>query len=177
MLPYGLYRLLDEKGQMVGISHPVADDRDNRRILLNLLFAFSVLKATVSPDYPVLRLWYDTLSRGNLQKQEDSNGLSGTRCLVTMVLTVVWLLDPPVYSTDVFSNNEEHPFDESYTMFLADVEYGDVSVRYEEVIEDYLLHADFRRSGDTVLTIISPTGEKTEYDLHIEWDTFEIKKK
>ena len=80
MLPYGLYRLLDEKGQMVGISHPVADDRDNRRILLNLLFAFSVLKATVSPDYPVLRLWYDTLSRGNLQKQEDSNGLSGTRC-------------------------------------------------------------------------------------------------
>ena len=94
-----------------------------------------------------------------------------------MVLTVVWLLDPPVYSTDVFSNNEEHPFDESYTMFLADAEYGDVSVRYEEVIEDYLLHADFRRSGDTLLTIISPTCEKTEYDLHIEWDTFEIKKK
>ena len=50
-------------------------------------------------------------------------------------------------------------------------------MRKSSVIEDYLLHADFRRSGDTVLTIISPTGEKTEYDLHIEWDTFEIKKK
>ena len=46
---------------------------------------------------------------------------------------------------------------------------------YDDGLADYLLHADFKRSGDTVLTLTSPTGEKTEYVLHIERDTVEVK--
>ena len=37
-----------------------------------------------------------------------------------------------------------------------------------------MLHADFKRAGDTVLTLVSPTGEKEEYDLHIERNKYEI---
>ena len=91
-----------------------------------------------------------------------------------IVLTVLCLLSPPVYSTEIMGSNEEHPFDDSYTAFLADAKYGDVSVRYEEALGDYAVHADFKRAGDTVLTLVSPTGEKTEYDLRIERDTYEL---
>lgn len=94
-----------------------------------------------------------------------------------ILLTVLCLMNPPVYSTNIMSSNEEHPFDDSYTVYLADSKYGDVSIRYDEGIEDCILHVDFKRSGDTVLTLVSPTGEKTSYDLHIERDTYEIKKK
>ena len=94
-----------------------------------------------------------------------------------IILTVLCLLNPPVYSTDIMGNNEEHPFDDSYTVSLADAKYGEVSIRYDEGLEDYLLHADLKRAGDTVLTITAPTGEKTEYDLHIERDTYEATKR
>ncbi len=94
-----------------------------------------------------------------------------------IILTVLCLLNPPVYSTDVMGNNEEHPFDDSYTVSLADTRYGDVSIRYDEAVEDYFLHADLKRAGDTVLTMISPSGGKTEYDLHIERDTYDVTKR
>ena len=94
-----------------------------------------------------------------------------------VILTVFRLLNPPVYSADFMGSNEEHPFDDSYTVYLADARYGDVSIRYEKAVEDYFVHADFKRAGDTVLTMISPSGEKTEYDIHVERDTYELKKK
>ena len=37
-----------------------------------------------------------------------------------IVLTVLCLLNPPVYSTDIMGNNEEHPLDDSYTASLSD---------------------------------------------------------
>ena len=74
-------------------------------------------------------------------------------------------------------NGEEHRFDGSYSAYLADEKYGDVEIRYEESIEDYMLHADFRRAGDTVLTLVSPDGGKTEFDVHIERDTYEFTKR
>lgn len=98
-------------------------------------------------------------------------------CAAVIAMTVLCFLKPPVYSTDIMSNGEEYRFDDSYTVSLADDRYGDVAIRYEESLQDYLLHADFKRSGDTVLTVVSPTGEKTEYDLHIERDRFDITKK
>ena len=73
-------------------------------------------------------------------------------------------------------SNEEHVFDDTYTVYLDDAKYGDVSIRYLKSIESYLLHADFKKSGDTVLTIVSPAGEKTEYDVHIERNTFTYKR-
>ena len=94
-----------------------------------------------------------------------------------IAITVFCLLNPPVYSTEIMSNSEEHTLNDSYTVSLADDSYGDVKIVYMEDVEDYMLHADFRKGGDTVLTIASPKGEKTEYDLHIERNTYEVTKK
>ncbi len=97
--------------------------------------------------------------------------------VAVIILTVLCLLNPPVYSTEIMGNSEEHPFDDSYTVYLADARYGEVSIRYDDGMEDYLLHADFKKAGDTVLTLVSPAGEKTEYDLHVERDTYEVTKR
>nr|WP_316620045.1 hypothetical protein [uncultured Ruminococcus sp.] len=94
-----------------------------------------------------------------------------------IAITVFCLLNPPVYSTEIMSNSEEHTLNDSYTVSLADDSYGEVKIVYMEDLEDYMLHADFRKGGDTVLTVASPKGEKTEYDLHIERNTYEVTKK
>ena len=91
-----------------------------------------------------------------------------------VVMTVLCLLNPPVYSTEVMGNGDEYHFDDSYSVYLAEEAYGDVEIRYVEGFEDYMVHAEFRRAGDTVLTLVSPDGEKTEYNLHIERDTYEV---
>ena len=94
-----------------------------------------------------------------------------------IAITVFCLLNPPVYSTEIMSNSEEQTLNDSYTVSLADDSYGNVKIVYMEDVEDYMLHADFRKGGDTVLTVASPKGEKTEYDLHIERNTYEVTKK
>ena len=91
-------------------------------------------------------------------------------CVAVIGLTAYCLINPPVYSTEIMTNNEEHQFDDSCTAYLADEKYGDVEIIYIDSIEDYALHADFKKAGDTVLTMVSAAGEKTEYDLHIERD-------
>jgi len=94
--------------------------------------------------------------------------------VLVAVLTVICLLNPPVYSTQIMSNNDAHPFDDSYTAYLADERLGSVEIRYMDEIEDYVLQANFTHPGDTVLTMVSPAGEKREYDLHIERYTYEV---
>jgi len=95
-------------------------------------------------------------------------------CAAVIAITVICLLNPPVYSTEIMGNGEEYRFDNSYTAYLADEKYGDVEIRHMDSVEDYMLHAAFKKAGDTVLTLVSPTGEKKEYDLHIERNKYEI---
>ena len=82
--------------------------------------------------------------------------------------------DPAGDSTEIIGSGEEYQFDDSYTAYLADEKYGDVEIRYDDSAEGYMLHADFKRAGDTVLMLVSPAGEKEEYDLHIERGKYEI---
>ena len=91
--------------------------------------------------------------------------------------TVLCLLNRPVYSAEILSSGEALRFDGTYRVSLADDKYGEVRIIYLESVEDYCVHADFRHAGDTVLTLESPAGEKTEYDLHIERDTYRLKKR
>ena len=99
---------------------------------------------------------------------------AATGGVAVIVITVICLLNPPVYSTEIIGSGEEYPFDDSYTAYLANEKYGNVEIRHDDGAEYYMLHADFKRAGDTVLTLVSPTGEKEEYDLHIERNKYEI---
>ena len=94
--------------------------------------------------------------------------------IIVIALTVIGLMNPPVYSTQIMSNNDEHAFDDTYTVSIADEKYGSVEIIYFDSIEDYMVHAEFKKAGKTVLTLESPTGEKTEYDLVIERTTYNV---
>ena len=92
-------------------------------------------------------------------------------------LTVAVLTHPPVYSTDLFANGEEYRFDDTYSVYLEDERYGDVEILYHKQVKDFMVHAELKRAGNTVLTLESPTGEKTVFDLVIERDTYQVIKR
>ena len=97
--------------------------------------------------------------------------------IAVIVLTVIGLLNPPVYSTEILVNSEDHVFDDTYQVSLADETYGNVKIIYIDSVEDYFVHADLKKAGKTVLVLESPSGEKKEFDLSIEKDTYEITQK
>lgn len=97
--------------------------------------------------------------------------------VIVAAVTVLCLMNPKVYSTEIMSNGETYQFDDTYRVYLADSKYGDVSIHYLESVEDYFVHADFKRAGKTVVTLEAPDGEKTEYDLEIYEDYYEITKR
>ncbi|MCR5636478.1 MAG: hypothetical protein K6F76_04815 [Clostridiales bacterium] len=97
--------------------------------------------------------------------------------LIITVMTVLCLVNPPVYSTDILSDGEEYNFDGTYSVYLTDESYGELNIRYEEAIESYMVHAEFKKAGKTEFVLESPNGEKTTFDIEIERDTFDVVKK
>ena len=68
-------------------------------------------------------------------------------------------------------------FDDSYRVYLEDESYGEVRIGYEENIESYLVYASFTKTGDTVLVLESPSGEKYLYDLTIERTSYTVQRR
>ncbi|MBQ6229983.1 MAG: hypothetical protein IJJ74_02580 [Eubacterium sp.] len=68
-------------------------------------------------------------------------------------------------------------FDDSYSVRLKDESYGDVSISYNEDIEDYAIDAKFKKIGKTELIIESPSGEKVEIKIDIKSDSYKLTEK
>ena len=107
----------------------------------------------------------------------DNKKIKWTGAVISAVLivtvTVIGFLYPPVYSTYFLAAEVA---DDTYEVCLENSDYGDVAIVYDENLEEYMVHAQFKKAGDTTLTLTSPTGEKTTYALHIERDTYKINK-
>lgn len=88
--------------------------------------------------------------------------------LILIGATILCVLNPLIYSTDILGNSEKYPFDDTYKVTIKDSSYGDISIRREETIDAWLVHAEFRKAGKTEFTLISPGGEKTTFSIKIE---------
>ena len=77
------------------------------------------------------------------------------------------ILFKPVYETDIICGNNNIYFDNNYKVSLLDSKFGELSIRYEENIKEYCIHAKFVKTGDTKVIIEDPNGNKNEYDLYI----------
>ena len=97
--------------------------------------------------------------------------------LFIIMVTVIGILNPPVYSTEILGSSDDFLFDNTYKVYLKDKKYGSVSIVYMDDIEEYMVHADLKREGKTILVIESPSHEKYEYSLAIKRDSYDIKKK
>ena len=96
--------------------------------------------------------------------------------LIIIAVSVLCLLNSYTYSTEILAEGEENHFDDTYKVYLKDCKYGEVKIVYLQEIEEYMVHADFKKEGNTKLILEAPNGEKVEYDLVIKRDTYKIDK-
>lgn len=97
--------------------------------------------------------------------------------LLIVIMSVLCILKPPIYSTDILTSGESYKFDDAYNVYLKDNKYGDLSIVYEDSIETWLVHADFKKSGKTEFVLESPNGEEKVFDLSIRRDTYTVLEK
>ena len=79
-------------------------------------------------------------------------------------------LNPTVYETDVLINNGSTGavFDDSYKTYLSDNSFGTVEIRfYEQGLDDWVVHAKFKKAGKTQIILESPEDEKQTFDINI----------
>ena len=100
--------------------------------------------------------------------------------LILAVFTVLALKSgPSAYETDLMGSGGERAgveFDDSWAVSLEDEEYGQVSLRYEEQIDCWMVHAVFTKIGSTRLILRSPAGESFVYALEISRDSFDVQR-
>ena len=96
--------------------------------------------------------------------------------LIIIGMTILVLVKPTVYSTDILLSGEENQFDETYKVYLEDDKYGKLDIEYEKALECYKVHAEFKKAGHTKVVLESPDGTKTTYRIIIERDTYDIEK-
>ncbi len=65
-------------------------------------------------------------------------------------------------------------FDDTYKVYLEDESFGRVYIVYEKNIEDYMVNAELRKTGETKLILEAPGGEKQVFALDVGRNTFDI---
>lgn len=97
--------------------------------------------------------------------------------VLIIVMTVLVIVQPPVYRTDILISSEEPDgvtFDDTYRAYFADDSYGTLSIRYEDAIECYIVHADMCKAGKTEFVLEAPNGEAARYAIDIQRSTYEL---
>ena len=99
---------------------------------------------------------------------------------VLIISMTIWSLAlPSVYSTDVLISDGEQGavFDDTYQARFADSSYGTLTIRYEDAIDAYMVHADMRKQGQTEIILEAPDGTEKHYAIDIGQSTFEVQAK
>lgn len=97
--------------------------------------------------------------------------------LIIVVITVITLINPLKYPADLISEVDGKEITSDYQASLADDKYGDVSIVYIDGLNSYMVHADFKRRGQTELIVKAPDGTTTKYDLDIGIFVYDITEK
>ena len=95
--------------------------------------------------------------------------------LIIIIMTILCIIKPPVYETDILSSGEKYQFDDTYRAYLVDTQYGDLKMRYENAIECWMVHAEFKKAGKTEFVLESPNGTKQVFEIDIKRDTYSVK--
>ena len=93
-----------------------------------------------------------------------------------LLFTVLNLINPPTYSTNFLSTDSLSGDKTAYKLYFTDSKYGNVYLKWEEGIEDYMVFADFKKEGSTILIIEDPEGNQIKYNIDIKRDTYKVKK-
>ena len=104
--------------------------------------------------------------------------LAGTiiSVLIILSMSIITLFNNTTYNTVVLTNNGAAGavFDNTYTAYLEDSSYGDVYIKYDDGIEDYLVEAKFKKAGRTNLILENSNENKKIYEINIKNNDFDI---
>ncbi len=94
------------------------------------------------------------------------------------VFTIMAFTNRKVYNATLLASGsiENIIFDENCDVYL-EKDLGEVYIRYEEGIEDYLIEGDFVKAGKTDLVLVDENGNKTVFEINVGNDTFDFNKK
>jgi hypothetical protein len=98
--------------------------------------------------------------------------------IIIICLTILAFNNRKVYNATLLVNNsmENVIFNENCNVYL-EKDLGEVYIKYDEGIEDYLVEGNFKKAGKTNLTLVDQNGNKTVFELNIGNNTFDISKK
>jgi hypothetical protein len=105
--------------------------------------------------------------------------------LICLIVSIALILGASVfalmqpksyYNTTILVNGGslKAEFDDSYSVRLEDESYGKVFIVYEKNIEDYMVNAEFSKTGSTKLILTAPDGTQRVFDLVIERSSYRI---
>ena len=106
---------------------------------------------------------------------------------ICLVITIIVLIGMSIiainsgnnyYNTTVLISGGKDGviFDNTYTVKLKDEQYGKLFIIYDNNIEDYMVNAEFKKTGNTEFSIISPDGIEYIYKIKIERSSYKIEK-
>lgn len=99
--------------------------------------------------------------------------------LTILTMSIIALTNNIVYKTTILANGSSigAVFDDSYKVYLEDESFGKVYIIKDENIKDYMINAEFKKTGKTNLILEDPKGNKEIYEIDIKNNTYEINKK
>ena len=99
--------------------------------------------------------------------------------IILIIFGFLTLNKPQTYETEILTNggSQEVYFDDSYKVYLIDESIGTVDIRFvEQGLNDWVVHANFKKEGNTEIILEAPNGEKTVLDIEVKRRTYTIKK-
>lgn len=98
--------------------------------------------------------------------------------LIIIILTIMTIANRKVYNATLLVNGsiENVTFNKNCTVYL-EKDLGEVHIRYEKEIDDYLIEGNFKKAGKTNLVLMDENGNKTIFELNIGNDNFMLHKK
>ena len=97
--------------------------------------------------------------------------------IIIIVMTFICFLKPQIYSTEILMNGDNYQFDDSYKAYLTDNSYGDLKIIYMDSIDTWMVHADFKKSGNTEFILESPSGNKKTFNITIKEHTYKVEER
>ena len=99
--------------------------------------------------------------------------------LIITISTILAISYKYSYKTSILISNDSNniSFDDSYKVYMEDSKLGNVYIEYEEEIDEYVVNAEFTRTGITTLILEDSEGNKTLLELEVDIGSFEINKK
>lgn len=99
--------------------------------------------------------------------------------VIILSATAITLLNQNGYNTTILVNGGEKgaSFDDTYNVYLEDQSYGKVYIIKDQNLDDYMINAEFKKTGKTNVIIEDLDGNKEIFEIDIKNNSFEINKK